>query len=194
MRSVNDSNTASGDSTTSTVDVNQPQPFTVRPVADGQWSIVAWLWQAYRHDLATIVHGYPYADGRYQASVLDDFPTDDGIAYLAWRTHPKTGEDAPIGFAVVKGLIGEHRTLEGFWVTPMARRGGVGTAFAQQVLSMHEGPWVIAFQHDNAGATVFWRHVAHAYFGPENWSEDERPVPGLPNVPPDHFIVSRVTS
>ena len=104
---------------------------------------------------------------------------------------PKTGEEAPIGFALVKGLTSERRSLEGFWVTPMARRGGVGTAFAQHVLSKHEGPWVIAFQHDNVGATIFWRQVADIVFGLGKWSEDERPVPGLPDVPSDHFIVSK---
>ena len=163
--------------------------FDVRAVTEDQWPTVTWLWQAYRHDLATIVHGFPYADGRYQAQVLDSFPAEDGTAYLAWRPHPKTGEDAPIGFALVKGLTSPRRSLEGFWVAPMARRGGVGTSFAQQVLTLHDGPWVIAFQHDNVGATFFWRRIADAVFGPGRWSEDERPVPGLPDVPPDHFII-----
>jgi hypothetical protein len=27
-------------------------------------------------------------------------------------------------------------------------------------------------------------------FGPNRWSESEEPVPGKPDVPPDHFIVS----
>lgn len=38
----------------------------VRPVAEDQWGIVAWLWQDFRHDLGTVVGGFPYADGRYQ--------------------------------------------------------------------------------------------------------------------------------
>ena len=165
--------------------------FSIRLVSDEQLSILAWLWQSYRHDLATIVNGLPYSNGRYQAALLDEFPTVDGSAYMAWRAHPKTGEDAPIGFAVIKGLTGDRRSIEGFWITPVVRREGVGTQFARQVLSRHEGPWTIAFQHDNTGAGIFWRNVANAVFGPGRWTEDERPVPGLPTAPPDHFIESQ---
>ena len=83
---------------------------TVVPVADDQWGIVAWLWQAYRHDLATVVNG------------------------------------------------------------------------------LHPGPWTIAFQHDNTGGGDFWRRTADAAFGNSCWSEEQRPVPGKPAVPPDHWI------
>ena len=86
--------------------------FSVREVTDEQWSIVAWLWQSYRHDLALVVNGLPYADGRYQTAVLNEYPMADGAGYLAWRPHPKSGEDAPIGFAVIKGLKGERRSIE----------------------------------------------------------------------------------
>src|SRR5664279_2179115 len=70
-----------GDPTTSNL--------TVVPVANDQWGIVAWLWQAYRHDLATVVNGLPYADGRYQCRELSQFPSADGAGYIAWRPHPK---------------------------------------------------------------------------------------------------------
>ena len=164
--------------------------FSVRPVLDGQWSIVAWLWQSYRHDLAIIVRGMPYSNGRYQAALLDEFPSADGAAYIAWRPHPKSGEEAPIGFAIVRGLTGDRRSIEGFWVTPVVRREGVGTQFARQIMARHEGPWTIAFQLDNSAAGIFWRNVADAVFGPGRWSERERPVLGLPTLPPDHFIES----
>jgi predicted acetyltransferase len=171
--------------------VGYPADVSVRRAADDQWGIVAWLWQAYRHDLATIVNGLPYADGRYQAAQLERFPSADGAGYLAWRAHPKTGEDAPIGFAVVDGLQSERRSVVAFWVAPVVRREGVGRGLAMDVLSRHEGPWSIGFQHENVGAGVFWREVADAVFGPGRWSEVQRPVPGLPDVPPDHFIESR---
>jgi predicted acetyltransferase len=163
---------------------------SVRPVADDQWPIVAWLWQLFRHDLATIVNGLPYADGRYQAGPLARFPSDDGVGYLAWRPHPKTGEDAPIGFALIDGLTGDQRSVPGFWVTPVLRREGIGRRLAVEALSRHDGPWSIGFQHDNASAGRFWREVADAVFGPGRWSEEQRPVPGRPDVPPDHFIES----
>jgi predicted acetyltransferase len=159
-------------------------------VADDQWPIVAWLWQLFRHDLATIVNGLPYADGRYQTGPLERFPSDDGMGYLAWRAHPKTGEDAPVGFALIDGLTGDRRSVPGFWVAPVLRREGIGRRLAVEALSRHDGPWSIGFQHDNPRAGTFWREVADIVFGPGRWSEEQRPVPGRPDVPPDHFIES----
>ena len=46
----------------------------VRPEADHEWGIVAWLWPDFRHDLGTVVGGFPYADGRYQHAWLDEHP------------------------------------------------------------------------------------------------------------------------
>lgn len=161
---------------------------SVRVVADDQWPIVGRLWQVFRHDLALIVHGLPYADGRYQARQLDGLPAPDVVGYLAWRAHPNTGEDAPIGFAVVDGLLGERRTMVGFWIAPVVRGEGVGRLLALDVLARHPGPWSIGFQHDNAAAGAFWRRVAEAVAGPGGWSEVERAVPGRPDAPPDHFV------
>ena len=162
----------------------------VGAVADDQWETVAWLWQLFRHDLALIVMGLPYADGRYQAAELKAFPSPDGAGYLAWRAHPKTGEDAPVAFVLVDGLEDERRSIVAFWVSPVVRRKGVGRLLAVEVLTRHEGPWSIGFQHDNANAAAFWRSVADAVFGPGGWSETQRPVPSCLDVPPDHFIVS----
>jgi GNAT superfamily N-acetyltransferase len=105
---------------------------SIRPVSDGQWAIVAWLWQLFRHDLATIVNGLPYADGRYQAAQLEHFPSPDGAGYLAWRAHPKTGEDAPVGFAVIDGLESGRRSVVAFWVAPVVRRDGIGRRLAHR--------------------------------------------------------------
>jgi GNAT superfamily N-acetyltransferase len=174
--------------------LDAPEPggtVSVRPVSDDQWAIVAWLWQAFRHDLATVVNGLPYADGRYQARQLDRLPSPDAAGYLAWRPHPKTREDAPIAFAVIHGLTSDRRSVLAFWVAPAVRREGIGRQLAIDVLARHDGPWSIAFQHDNASAGRFWREVADAAFGPGQWSEELRPVPGQPQAPPDHFIESR---
>jgi predicted acetyltransferase len=167
-----------------------PGGLTVRPVADDQWQIVAWLWQLFRHDLAPIVSGLPYADGRYQAAQLAQYPSPNGAGYLAWRPHPKTGADAPVGFAVVDGLLGERRSVVGFWVAPVLRREGVGRLLAIDVLTRPPGPWSVGFQDENVAAGTFWRAVADDVFGQGRWSEARRPVPGLPGVPPDHFIES----
>jgi predicted acetyltransferase len=165
---------------------------TIRPVADGEWELVAWLWQAYRSDMAPIVHGLPYADGRYSHGTLDGYPARDRAGYVAWQPHPNTSEDAPVGFALVSGLDGDRRSMDAFWTAPAGRRDGLGLALAAHVLTVHPGPWTVAFQHDNEPARGFWRRVAAEHFGSEGegWSEERRPVPGKPDVPPDHWIES----
>lgn len=159
----------------------------LRPVADDQWDVVAWLWQDFRHDLATAVDGFPYADGRYRHEWLDAHPAPDRHGYLAWRPHPNIGEDAPIGFALVRPGEQREYLLEAFFVVPAARRGGVGLGFAAEVIGRHPGGWEIPFQHLNTGAGPFWRRVAAVLWG-DGWVESTEAVPGRPDVPPDHWI------
>jgi predicted acetyltransferase len=165
----------------------------IDPVADDEWPLVAWLWQAYRSDLALIVSGLPYDDGRYAHGPLDTYPAPDRTGYLARQPHPNTGTDAPVGFALVSGIGTDRRTMDAFWTAPAARRGGLGLALASYVVTQHPGAWTIAFQDDNGAAAGFWRRVATDLFGPEGeaWTEELRPVPGKPDVPPDHWIESR---
>jgi predicted acetyltransferase len=158
----------------------------VRPVDDDQWDIVAWLWQDFRHDMASIVNGFPYADGRYRHEWLDEYPGPGRVGYLAWAPHPNTGELAPVAFALVKGLDTERHALASFFVVPAARRGGLGTLVALEVLGRHPGAWEIAFQEDNHAAGRFWRLVADQALG--DWTEEAVPVPDRPDVPPDHWI------
>lgn len=165
-----------------------PGGATLRRVRDDEWGKVAWLWQAFRHDLAPIVQGLPYADGRYQAAGLARFPSADGVGYLATAAHPNTGEDAPVAFALVDGLQGDRRSMVAFWVAPPLRRSGLGSALAEAVIGHHPGSWEIAFQHDNTGAGTFWRRVADAAFGAGRWNEVRVPIPNRPHVPADHFI------
>jgi predicted acetyltransferase len=160
----------------------------VRRVRDHEWGVLAWLWQCFRHDLAMVVSGLPYADGRYQTRGLPRRPSPDVAAYLAWRPHPNTGEAAPIGFALVDGLTGERRSLAALWVAPVVRREGVGRRLALDVVGRHDGPWAVAFQHDNRQAGAFWRRIADEAFGPSAWCEERKPVPGRPAAPPDHWI------
>lgn len=170
---------------------SQPPAVRVAAVSDDQWEIVRWLWQAFRQDLAVVVGGFPYPDGRYQAALLDDCPSADRTGYLAWRAHPKTGEDAPVAFALVDGVAGEQRSVAGFWVAPAARGFGIGRTLALDVLARHPAPWVIGFQQDNVVARPFWRAVADEAFGAGQWVETLKSVPGLPDAPPDHFIESQ---
>jgi hypothetical protein len=153
------------------------------------WSVVAWLWQAFRHDMAWVTGGLPREDGRYSTRLLDPAPgSEDHAGYLWWEQ----GEHgrAPVGVAVVSGLVGTRRHILGFWVAPPTRRTGLGLRLALEVIERHPPPWSIAFQHDNLGAGDFWRRVADAAFGPRGvaWGEAERAVPGRPELPPDHWV------
>lgn len=167
-----------------------PAGAVLRAVEADQWDVVAWLWQAFRQDLSPIVDGLPYADGRYGSAPLQASPSADGTGYLVWRPHPNTGEDSPLGFALVGGLEADRRSVAAFWIAPPLRRSGLGTALALAVLERHPGPWEIGFQHDNASAGSFWRRTADLALGPGGWAETRKAVPGRPDVPPDHFVRS----
>lgn len=160
----------------------------VRAVGGDEWSVVAWLWQCFRHDLATVVNGLPYADGRYATRGLPDQASSNTVGYLAWRPHLKTEQPAPIAFAVIDGLNEDRRSLAALWVAPVVRSEGIGHRLALDVIGRHPGPWSVAYQHDNVRAGTFWRRVADDAFGSGTWREDERRVPGLPAAPPDHWI------
>lgn len=153
------------------------------------WSVVSWLWQAYRHDISHVTGGLPRANGRYSTRDLNPAPGSRNHAGYVWWEQNERGP-SPGGFAVVSGLTGARRSIDGFWVAPPLRRSGVGLQLALEVIGQHRTPWVIAFQHGNTGAGAFWRQVAERAFGPRGtaWSETERPVAGMANVPPDHWI------
>jgi predicted acetyltransferase len=159
----------------------------VRPVAADEWDVVAWLWQDFRHDLGTVVNGFPYADGRYQHALLDRYPRPDGTGYLSWRPHPNTGADAPVAFALVSGVGTGRCGLDALFVVPAARRCGLGRRLALDVIGRHPGAWEVGFQHDSAAAGEFWRAVARDAWD-DAWSETEEPVPGKPAVSPDHWL------
>ena len=160
----------------------------VRPLEEDQWGVLAWLWQCFRHDMAIIVSGLPYPDGRYQTRGLPERSSADVAGYLAWLPHPKTAEPAPVGFALVEGLTAQRRTLTALWVAPVVRRDGVRRRLARHVMNAHPGPWTVAFQHDNASAGRFWREVADEAFGAGAWREEEHQVPVVPDAPADHWI------
>ena len=157
-------------------------------VDDDQWEVVAWLWQAFRNDMASVVSAsFPFPDGRYNPGQLEGYPSPDAEGWLAWAPHPQLGEEAPVGFALVGDIGGPEQALRQFFVVPAARDSGIGACFAAHVLAQHPAPWTVAFQHANEGAGRFWRRVMRAAFQ-DDWVETEEPVPGKPHAPPDHWI------
>lgn len=165
---------------------------SVRLAAEADRRTLERLWLLFRHDMSEWGGTLPNPDGTFRSERLESALTDPGwAAYLFLR--PVGGEQRPVGFAFVRGLDGPTRVLNSFFVVRGARRGGVGLGAVAEVLARHPGAWEVAFQDANAPAVRFWHRVAGQVAG-EAWTEERRPVPGMPEVPPDVWISFEVAA
>ncbi|HEY3958473.1 MAG TPA: GNAT family N-acetyltransferase [Streptosporangiaceae bacterium] len=140
------------------------------------------LWLMFRHDMSEFRGQLPRPDGSFRSERLRAaFGDPDWAPYLLVQ-----GE-SPAGLALVRGLRAHTHVLSGFFVVRGARRSGIGLHAAQQVTARHPGHWEVAFQDENVAAVRFWRRVAAEIAGPA-WTEERRPVPGQPGLPPDVWI------
>ncbi|MGW7242428.1 GNAT family N-acetyltransferase [Streptomyces sp. NPDC054804] len=154
----------------------------VRPASAEDRPAVERLWLMFRHDLSEFHRLLPGPDGTFRSERVEDaFSSPDWAPYLFVQ-----GEH-PVGFAFVRGLGAPVRVLNSFFVVRGARRSGLGMRTVREVLTWHPGSWEIAFQYENPGAVAFWRRVAAELAG-DAWTEETRPVPGLPELPPDVWI------
>jgi predicted acetyltransferase len=144
------------------------------------------LWLMFRHDLSGFTGELPGPDGTFRSERVDAAFTEPG-----WQPYLFEREERPVGFAFVRGLTGPTRVLNSFFVVRGARRSGIGLSAVREVVLRHPGPWEIAFQYENEPAVRFWRRVA-AELAADGWSEETRPVPGRPGLPPDAWISFRV--
>jgi predicted acetyltransferase len=144
------------------------------------------LWQLYRHNLSEFRGMLPEADGRFSVRGLHaalDNPDEAVYLFLL--------DERPAGFAFVKGLLGDERSMAEFFVVRAARRRHVGSAVAMDVMARFPGRWRFAFQEENPAAAHFWRRMAEE-IGGGDWSEERLPVPGKPHIAPDTWISCRV--
>ncbi|MGW2618145.1 GNAT family N-acetyltransferase [Streptomyces sp. NPDC001500] len=154
----------------------------VRRATDADRAVLERLWLLFRHDLSEFMGVLPHPDGTFRSDGLEAaFVDADRAPYLL------TSGERPVGFAVVCGLGGPVRALDGFFVVRGARRSRIGLRAVQEVVVRHPGPWEVAFQDANTGAVRFWRRVAAEIAG-DAWREEHRPVPGRPDLPPDAWI------
>ncbi|MFI5666284.1 GNAT family N-acetyltransferase [Streptomyces sp. NPDC051704] len=155
---------------------------SVRLANDAERSVLERLWLMFRHDLSEFGGLLPNPDGSFRSEWLQAaFDDTDWAPYLL------TSGEHPVGLALVRGLGGYTRVLNSFFVVRGARRSGIGMRAVQEVVARHPGPWEVAFQDANLAAVHFWRRVAAEIAG-EAWTEDRRPVPGRPDLPPDVWI------
>lgn len=140
------------------------------------------LWLMFRHDMSQFQHQLPNPDGTFRSDRLEAaFNDADWAAYLL-----RSGS-RPVGLVLVRGLSGQVRVLNSFFVVRGARRTGIGLRAVHEVVARHPGPWEVAFQDTNTAAVRFWRRVATEMTG-DAWTEERRPVPGRPDTPPDVWI------
>ncbi|GLW51290.1 hypothetical protein Stsp02_69510 [Streptomyces sp. NBRC 14336] len=140
------------------------------------------LWLLFRHDMSEFSGALPNPDGTYRSDRLQAaFSQDDWAPYLL------TSGMSPVGLVCVRGLTGPVRVLSSFFVVRAARRSGIGLRAVREVVAAYPGSWEIAFQESNAVAVAFWRRAATELVG-DAWTEERRPVPGRPDLPPDSWI------
>ena len=150
-----------------------------RPVAER-------LWQLYQHDMSEFRGSFPSPEGLFKAGRLPTFFSDpERCGYLV------RSPSGPAGFVYVRGVHTEPRVMGEFFVVRAARRSGVGRFAAVDAMRRHPGRWEIPFQEENPGAAAFWRRVATDVVG-SAWSEERRPVPDKPHVPPDVWLMLEV--
>jgi predicted acetyltransferase len=155
---------------------------SVRPASEADRPVLERLWLMFRHDMSEFTGASPNPDGTFRSERLEAaFTSDDWAPYLI------TSADRPVGLALVRALTTSTRVLNSFFVVRGARRAGIGLRAVQQVVARHPGAWEVAFQDANEVAVSFWRRVATDIAG-DAWTETRRPVPGLPDVPPDVWI------
>lgn len=153
---------------------------------DASWQALARLWQCFSHDLSGFRGNLPAADGlfwsgreRWRGYVADP----DRCGYLV-----RIG-DAPVGFALVRGLGREPRILASYFVVRAVRGTGIGTAMLGELFARHPGRWEVAFQDENVAGARFWRRVVPDLLA--DVGEEGRPVPGREDLPEDRWIHGR---
>ena len=152
-----------------------------------QRTVAERLWQLYWHDLSEFRGYMPGSSGLYETTrLLNYFKDPNRCGYLIYS------DQALRGFALIHGLAGETRVMGDFFVVRAARRQHVGYEAAVKVMGLHPGRWAIPFQEENPGAARFWRRVG-AELAAAGYEEEQRPVPGKPQVSPDIWLLLSTT-
>ncbi|SDS25952.1 GNAT family N-acetyltransferase [Microlunatus soli] len=162
---------------------NSARRVDVRPADHADRELLTSLWMLFHHDLSAFTDAYPDERGRYRTDRLDSAFDDPH-----WMPYVIRTDRRPAGLAVVRRADQVPHVLTAFFLVKPARRRGIGTTAAQQVIRRHPGPWEIAFQPSNAGAAAFWRRLAETVAA-GRWREEQRDVPDRHDLPPDSWII-----
>ena len=167
--------------------IDDSVPVRIHPARPEHRAVLERLWLMFRHDLSEFDGGLPFADATYRSERLALALTD-----ATWAASLIQQGEVPVGFALVRSIDSEPFVLNSFFVVRGARRAGVGREAVRQLLASRPGAWTVAFQETNPGAVAFWRGVGAAH--DPQWTEELRPVPERPDLPPDSWISFRVTA
>jgi predicted acetyltransferase len=141
------------------------------------------LWQLYRHDLSEFRGSMPDSEGLYNPGRLPTFfEGPDRCGYLIYN------DQAPAGFALIRGLTEEQKVVGEFFVVRAVRRQRVGYEAAMALLRLHPGSWAIPFQEENHAAAHFWRRVAADATGAP-CHEERRPGTEKREITPDTWLL-----
>jgi predicted acetyltransferase len=162
--------------------------FAVRRAEATDRLVLERLWLMFRHDISEFGGQLPNPDGTFRSERLQAaFSDPDWEAYVIMQ------DDRPAGLAVIRGLASQVRVLSSFFVVRAVRRTGIGSRAVRDVVGQHPGRWEVPFQDNNLAAVRFWRHVVTEIAG-DAWTEQRRPVPGQPALPPDVWISFEVAA
>ncbi len=158
-----------------------PTPVLMRRAIADDWTRLERLWLIFRHEMSAYSHALPDPDGTYRRERLLN-----GVRDPAWAAWILTAGDHPCGFALARALDQPVHVLNSFFVVAPARRHGLGLQFAGAVVTANPGRWAVAFQDTNTVAARFWPKLAASFSS--NWTQEHRPVPGRPDLPPDTWV------
>ncbi|KQO45160.1 MULTISPECIES: GNAT family N-acetyltransferase [unclassified Frigoribacterium] len=143
------------------------------------------LWTMFRHEMSAFTGTLPDERGRFRQERLDA-----GLSEPGWSAHVFRLGPHPVGLAVLRGLDAEEHVISSFFVAHSARRSHVGRVAVTELTAAHPGRWAVAYQERNDVAARFWRTVASG-IDPQR-SDEQRDVPGRPELPADSWVRFRV--
>jgi predicted acetyltransferase len=119
------------------------------------------LWsdlQDYIEEMRTYDDDIERVDGAFQYKWFDHYWQDEQ-RWPFWAV----ADGARSGFALLRREVTGEMDIAEFYIRPRFRRGGIGVAFARELLAAHPGRWLISEYKANFAAVAFWRKVIEPY-------------------------------
>ena len=142
----------------------------IQPAALSDKLILRHLLELCQHDYSEFNQEDVDAHGLFGYNYLDQYWVEPGRFPFLIRV-----SDRLAGFALVRTLSPETRSLAEFFILRKFRRQHIGQTAAQRVFDQFPGQWQVAQEAVNLPAQAFWRRTIAAYTQGnfrEVWRED----------------------